>query len=104
MNKVVSDLSCWPSPLGEMPEIVFREGSLANSSATANLFHTYFDLRWTLFAIPFMAVNTRKNNEGGRPFREMFAGVLHHLEESLFEDLIHLAIKKFIQVEFLSFM
>jgi hypothetical protein len=83
-----------------MPSIVFSRGSLNNNSPIAVLFHTYFDMKWSLLEIAYMATNLRKYNENSRKSREKFMVILQQLEESLCGDLLYLAIRKFPEVRF----
>jgi hypothetical protein len=88
-------LSC---NIADMPRIVFSEGSLNNNSATANFFHVYFDLRWTLIETCFMACEIRNFSDSSRSDRERLSVILTQLQEQLCTDLIYIAAKLFSDV------
>lgn len=97
--EIVRQVSLWLSNISDMPSIVFNSGSLLNNnSAVALLFHTYFDIKWSLLEIAYMAANLRKYNEGARKSREKFAEILRQLQDSLCGDLLYIAVRKFPEV------
>lgn len=95
---MIEQTCLWLTCVSDMPSIVFSSGSLNNNSQIAVLFHTYFDIKWSLLEIAYMATNLRKYNENSRKSREKFMVILQQLEESLCGDLLYLAIRKFPEV------
>ena len=103
LTEIVKEICSWLSCVSELPSIVFSTGtSLNNNSAIAILFHTYFDIKWSLLEIAHMAAHLRKYNEGSRKSRESFMDILKHLKEDLSGDLLYLAIRRFPEVSSFS--
>lgn len=103
LTEIVGQISSWLSCVSELPSIVFSVGtSLNNSSAISALFHTYFDIKWSLIEIAHMATNLRKYNEGSRKSRENFLDILQQLQENLCSDMLYMAIRRFPEVSFVS--
>lgn len=101
LTQVIKHVSSWLGCVSDMPSVIFSNGSLMNNnSATAILFHTYFDVKWSLLEIAYMAANLRKYNESSRKSRESFVEILLLLEESLCGDLLYMAIRRFQEVIF----
>ncbi|XP_046635826.1 protein MMS22-like [Daphnia pulicaria] len=98
LTEIIEQTCLWLTCVSDMPSIVFSSGSLNNNSPIAVLFHTYFDIKWSLLEIAYMATNLRKYNENSRKSREKFMVILQQLEESLCGDLLYLAIRKFPEV------
>lgn len=98
LTEVVEDACLWLTSMSDMPSVVFSTGLLNNNSPVAVMFHTYFDIKWSLLEVSYMASNLRKYSEGSRKSREKFSVILQQLEESLCGDLLYLAIRKFPEV------
>lgn len=89
--------------MADMPSIIFSGGSLNNDSAVSIFFHTYFDIRWSLIEMAFMASNLRKYSESTRKNREKFAEIVAHLLEGICSDLMYLGLRRFPEVRNLLF-
>ncbi len=103
LTEMIEQTCLWLTCVSDMPSIVFSSGSLNNNSPVAVLFHTYFDIKWSLLEIAYMANNLRKYNEDSRKSRENFLVILQQLEESLCGDLLYLAVRKFPEVRVFNF-
>lgn len=91
------------TPVSDMPSIIFSGGSLNNDSAVSVFFHVYFDIRWSLVEMAFMASNLRKYSESARKNREKISEILSQLQESLCSDLMYLGLRRFPDVSMTLF-
>ena len=103
LEDIFKHISLWMTPVADMPSIIFSGGSLNNDSAVSIFFHTYFDIRWSLVEMAFMASNLRKYSESARKHREKFAEILAQLLEGLCSDLMYLGLRRFPEVSKSSF-
>ena len=100
MLSIIQQLNLFMNTVSSMPSIIFSGGSLNNDAPIAVFFHCYFDLRWTMIEMTYMAVQLRKYNESCRKWRDKFAEILIQLEEELCGDLLFLALRRFPEVSF----
>lgn len=99
LAEFIRNTTLWLGSVSDIPSIVFSNGSLVNNnSSTAVLFHTYFDIKWSLIEITYMAANLRKYNESCRKLRESFTEILQNLKKSLCDDLLFMAVRRFLEV------
>ena len=95
LTMVIQQMDLFMSSVSSMPSIVFSGGSLNNDAPIAIFFHCYFDLRWSMIEMAYMAANLRKFNESCRKSREKFAEIVSRLQEGLCDDLLYLALRRF---------
>lgn len=95
LTEIFKQITLWMTPVSDMPSIIFSGGSLNNDSAVSVFFHVYFDIRWSLVEMAFMASNLRKYSESARKNREKISEILSQLQESLCSDLMYLGLRRF---------
>ena len=97
--RVIDELRTLATNVTDMPRIVFNDRFLNKNSPTADIWHSYFDVQWTLIELSYMAAELGGESCSSGPLREQLAGVSSQMQQRLCADLIYAACRQFSNVK-----